>query len=241
MSEGETDFNKQLKADRSRALGAISPESPATHILDKLYPLLNGPLYPFKKGPEIARQLDRCVQTNLPMNLFAVVTAETAQAELPYLINAAKVFKNGGINTLTTTALIINWPLRITSAPPSPVLPNLVASATTLVRQAQLFENVEQITLEDNEIDPKDPLRPWLVRFYSRQRTMASIKRVIGFQVDSDLAVRRKIGRRISISPTDRLNLGLTTEFNPQLLRCYGRNIFLANIDVRSQRSYLTK
>lgn len=242
MSESETDFSKQLEADQSRTLRVISPESPAAHILSSLYPLLNGPLYPSKKGSEIARLLDHCIQTGLQVNLFAVVTTETAKTELPYLVNAVEIFRNKEINTLVTTALVVNWPPRMVKLDALPAMMplDLTVPVTALIRKSQQFDYVEQLSLDNNEIDQKDPLRTWLVNFYLRQRSMADIRRAIGFQVDPDLAMRRKIGKRISTSPTSGLNLGLTTEHNPQLLRCYGKDTFLANIDVRDHRSNTT-
>jgi len=71
----------------------------------------------------------------------------------------------------------------------------------------------------------------------ARQRSYVDVDtRILGIEANTELAMRQKIGRRMAEVSGPGLSLGLTTENNPQLLRCYGKHVYLANIDVRSKQ-----
>ena len=232
MTELVEHFNRQLQSDQNRALKGIEPESTTASILKDLYPLLRGPLYPKGKGRDVAGRLDECIEKGSPVNLFVVLVAQTAQAELSYLTRAVEAIKKPGV-TVVTTVILADWP-RIVKAPAVPSISD-IESITKLIDRAGLGE-IKRVSREAADTyTPDEKLRRWLLKFYERQESMADIDRVLGFQVDEDLAMRQKVGRIISKASAGGFTLGLTTELNPQLLRLYGKDIFLANINVRGE------
>ncbi len=76
----------------------------------------------------------------------------------------------------------------------------------------------------------------WLLSFIERQKTMQNLGTAERREAaEFGLVMRRGIAGRIQkrTQESDGLVIGLTTELNPRLLRCYGKAIPLLNIDVK--------
>ena len=235
MSEQDS-FSAQLKSDENKAFRNLEPDSPATQILRKLYPLLRGPLYPKGKASEIAELLETTIDKGKPVTLLAVIAPETAVKELPFFKRAIGILRSQCQST--ATALIVDWPAKpVKTAPGTYLQPGApLTEAVKATKDIRTFNLVQTITSipDGTAIPEQDQDLKWLINYLLRQGTWGDNDyRVFGFLAREQLAARREIGRVISETPSDGLRLGLTTELNPGLLRCYGRNIYLANLKVK--------
>jgi len=175
-------------------------------------------------------RLEDCIEGEIPFNLLAVLVQQTTKTELPYVVRAIEAIRKPGIN-IVSTAILVDWPEKSSR---TIIEPAENYEAKDKVMETGVFDRIKNVNFEFEDLDNLDPkLLGWLVNFYSRQRTMADVKRVIGFEAKFDLAMRQKIGRIISFASKNGFSLRLTTELNPNLLRCYGQDIYLANLDVK--------